>query len=83
MSITYSNPRMRAVIPNWPNGGKRVTATLEIEIVKGRGERAVRTTTGAPKKLTYADRMRIVDGDDGQTYIARDHTRITQSCAAT
>jgi hypothetical protein len=68
--ITYSNPRMRAVIPDWPNGGRRVTATFEIETVEGRGQRAVRTTTGAPKKLTYAKRMRIVDGDDGRTYIA-------------
>jgi hypothetical protein len=25
---------------------------------------------GAPKKLTYARKMRIVDGDDGRTYIA-------------
>ena len=73
MSITYSNPRMRAVIPNWSDGGKRVTATFEIETVKGRGQRAVRTTTGAPKKLTYAARMRIVDDSDGRTYIIEDH----------
>ena len=33
------------------------------------GERAVRVTTGAPKALTYARRVRIVDGDDGKTYI--------------
>jgi hypothetical protein len=71
--ITYSNPRIRAVIPNWPDGGKRVTATFEIETVEGKGQRAVRTTTGKPKKLTYARRMRIVDGDDGRTYIAREH----------
>src|SRR6516225_4781251 len=67
---TYSNPRMRA---NWPDGGKRVTATFKIETVKGKGQRAVRTTTGKPKKLTYAYRMRIVDGSDGRTYIVEDH----------
>jgi hypothetical protein len=64
---------MRAVVPNWPDGGKRVTATFEIETVKGKGQRAVRTTTGKPKKLTYANRMRIVDGSDSRTYIAEDH----------
>lgn len=65
----YSNPRMSATIENWPSGSKRVTATFEIESDK-RGERAVRITTGAPKKLTYARKARIVDGDDGRTYIA-------------
>ena len=65
----YSNPRMSATIENWPHGGKRVTANFTIESDK-RGERAVRITTGAPKKLTYARKMRIVDGDDGRTYIA-------------
>ena len=68
--MTYSNPRMRAVIENWPNGGHRVTATFEIETDPKRGQRGVRTTTGAPKKLTYARQARIVDGDDGRTYIA-------------
>lgn len=68
---TYSNPRMRAVIENWPMGrDKRATATFEIER-SNRGERAVRTTTGKPKALTYALMSRIVDGDDGRTYILR------------
>ena len=25
-TLTYSNPRMRAVIPDWPSGSKRVSA---------------------------------------------------------
>ena len=46
----YSNPRMRAVVENWPaSGTKRVTATFEIEVDPKRGERATRTTTGAIK----------------------------------
>jgi len=65
----YSNPRLRAVIDNWPIGSKRCTATFMIER-NGKGERGVRTTVGAPKKLTYARKARIVDGDDGRTYIA-------------
>ena len=68
--MTYSNPRMRGVIQDWPNGSHRVTATFEVEQDPKRGERAVRTTTGSPKKLTYARMVRIVDGDDGRTYIA-------------
>lgn len=67
----YSNPRLSAVIENWPHGGQRVTARFEVETdVKSGKQRAVRVTTGAPKKLTYARKMRIVDGDDGRTYIA-------------
>jgi hypothetical protein len=67
----YSNPRKHATIENWPNGRQqRVTAVFTIEIDPKRGERAVRTTTGAPKKLTFAKKMCIVDGDDGRTYIA-------------
>lgn len=66
----YSNPRMNAVIENWPSGSKRVTAHFHIEQDAKRGERAIRSTTGAEKKLTFAKKMRIVDGDDGRTYIA-------------
>ena len=69
--LTYSNPRMSAEIPNWPGGrNKRVVARFEIEQDAKRGERAVRTTDGAPKKLTYAKLARIVDGSDGRTYLA-------------
>lgn len=68
--MKYTNPRMSAVIPEWPSGRHRVTARFEIEQNPKRGERAVRTTDGAPKKLTYAKMARIVDGDDGRTYIA-------------
>jgi hypothetical protein len=76
MTRTYSNPRKEAVIENWPIGAKRTTATFNIGYVNGRGERASRYTidpkTGkpsAPKLLTYAKQARIVDGDDGKTYI--------------
>ena len=71
MPEKYSNPRLYAVIDNWPSGSKRVTATFSIESHPKRGERAVRITTGAPKVLTYAEEARIVDGDDGKTYIAQ------------
>jgi len=67
---TYSNPRREAVIDNWPMGSqRRGQARFYIESSK-RGERAVRVTDGAPKKLTFARKARIVDGDDGKTYIA-------------
>lgn len=69
-SLTYSNPRMDAAIPDWPSGSKRVTAMFHIEQDPKRGERAVRITSGAAKKLTYAKLARIVDGSDGRTYIA-------------
>jgi hypothetical protein len=68
-TLTYTNPRTEATIENWPSGSKRVTARFTIERAK-KGERAVRVTDGAPKKLTFAVRARIVDGSDGRTYIA-------------
>lgn len=69
----YSNPRISATIENWPiGGGKRGPARFYIE-AGIRKERAVRVTTGKPKKLTYALRTRIVDGDDGKTYILEDN----------
>ena len=70
--MKYSNPRMRAEIRNWPSGSKRVMAVFEIE-QNSKGERACRTTTGATKKSGYAQKARIVDGDDGRTYIAELH----------
>lgn len=75
-AITYSNPRMEAVIGNWPIGSMRTTATFRIERTS-RGERGTRFTidpkTGKPsatKTLTYTRQARIVDGNDGRTYIA-------------
>lgn len=67
--MKYSNPRMSATIENWPSGKKRVTAVFQVEQHPKQGERAVRTTTGAPKKLTYAYKVRLVDGSDGRIYI--------------
>ncbi len=81
--MTYSNPRMSATIENWPSGKHRVTARFEIEQDAKRGERGTRITDGAAKKLTYAKLARIVDGDDGRTYIAEfsmyGHISIMQS----
>lgn len=69
---TYSNPAMTAVVADWPMGGaKRGNAYFNIETDPKSGrQRAVRVTTGAAKKMTYAQKARIVDGDDGRTYIA-------------
>ena len=71
----YTKPRLEATIENWPYGRHRVTAFFTIEKGK-RGERAVRVTENPkrgglnkPKKLTYALKSRIVEGDDGRVYI--------------
>ena len=68
--LTYSNPRMEATIEDWPSGSRRVTAVFKIEQHPKKGERATRVTSGAPKKLTYVIKARIVEGSDGRTYIA-------------
>jgi len=69
--MEYTNPRTKAVIEGWPMGRtQKVTATFYVERdEKTRKERAVRVTVGAPKKLTYARKVRICDGDDGRPYI--------------
>jgi hypothetical protein len=70
MALKYSNPRVKAVIEDWPLGSnKRGSAIFSIEGTPRKGERCVRITTGKPKYLTYAVKQRIVDGDDGKTYI--------------
>jgi hypothetical protein len=69
----YSNPRLSAVVKDWPNGGKRTIARFEVETHPTRGQRVVRATTHpktgqfcSPKKRTYADQVRIVDSNDGR-----------------
>src|SRR5207249_12004229 len=61
----------------WPLGRTlRALAVFTIEQHPTRGERAVRVLITAegrafkPKKLTYAEKVRIVEGSDGRTYIA-------------
>lgn len=72
--MIFSNPRLKAVIEDYPLGGnKRGQCTFEIEFKPGKGYRAVRTTTGKPKLHTYGGKAVIVDGDDGKTYILQ-HT---------
>ncbi len=76
--MEYTNPRKEASIDNWPYGNKRVNCKFIVEY-KGGKERAVRITTkptggeNKPKKLTYANRVLIVDGDDSKTYILQDN----------
>jgi len=71
----YSNPRTLYQTDDWPYGRKRVTAIFTLEQTN-RGERVSRVTQNPkggwnkPKKLTYSRAQRIVDGDDGKTYIA-------------
>ena len=83
----YSNPRMQAIIENWPHGKQRVTATFAIEADSKRGERALRTTTGATQKLTYARKdcgRRRWSGLHRRAYHVRtyhDHARRHEVCS--
>ena len=74
--MKFSNPRTTAVFENWPFGGsQRCRMEFKVESHSTRGERCIRTSTtannrvGKPKKSTYSTMCRIVDGDDGKTYI--------------
>lgn len=77
--MNYSNPRLEATFDNWPWGSHRTRCTFKVENHPTRGERVVRTTvnpkTGLdanPKTLAFSTRQRIVDGDDGRTYLLCD-----------
>jgi hypothetical protein len=75
--LTYSNPRTSVIIEDWPIGRqKKGKAVFEVEKTN-RGERAVRTTFGKPKKLTYAGKVRFVDGSDGRLYVLELSAHIT------
>jgi hypothetical protein len=86
--MQYSNPRLFATIPDWPSGRHRTLAQFAIETHPTRGQRGTRSTkdpkTGRmskPKTLTYARKARIVDGEDGHTYILEHtgtHLRVMQ-----
>lgn len=74
---SYSNPRLNAVMLDWPYGRFTTTATFEVETHPKRGQRTGRTTVNPKngrinktKYNTYSGQQRIVDGDDGRTYIA-------------
>lgn len=73
--MTYTNPRIEALIEDWPFGRQRCRARFSVESNK-RGERVKRWTENKarngwnkPKATTYAPRVAIVDGDDGRIYI--------------
>lgn len=68
--MKFSNPRMTAEFTDWPLGGdRRGTCVFVVESHPKKGQRIARTTTGKPKYTTYAQQARIVDGDDGRTYL--------------
>ena len=75
--MTYTNPRREAFVLDWPYGKLKTTASFTVETNPRRGERTDRTTVdpkngrvNKPKFSTYSKRQLIVDGDDGQTYVA-------------
>lgn len=67
--LQLSNPRIDAIVNDWPSGSRRVRVTFAVEGKKSRGERVARVTTGKPKRTTYYLKIRIVDGDDGRIYL--------------
>lgn len=76
MPTQYSNPCVTKVIDTWPFGSHKTKAIFGVERKHGKGQRIIRVLidpkTGkecTPKKLTYAVRACIVDGDDGRTYL--------------
>jgi hypothetical protein len=78
MEATLATWTRISTIPNWTRVRPNLGAVhLAVETVEGKGQRATRYTLGdwpdakpsATKRDTYNLRTRIVDGDDGKTYI--------------
>ena len=73
-TFTLSNPRKEGEVEDYPLGGFRGTAVFTHE-KSSRGERISRVTPkrnggfGKPKRSTYADVIRLVDGSDGKTHL--------------
>ena len=65
--MKFSNPRLTATFAEWPSSKNGCVFTIESK--PGKGVRCGRTTTGATKYSNYGQKMAIVDGDDGKTYI--------------
>lgn len=66
--ITLSNPRLDAIIPDYPLGGN-IRGKMHFWIEKNaKGARFCRQSTGKVKTGTYGSDARIVDGSDGKTY---------------
>lgn len=73
--IKFSNPRLYAAFSDWPLGGtRRGHCAFSVETDPKKGQRVSRITTGKPKYTTYGDRMCVVDGDNGRTYILQEKT---------
>lgn len=71
--VTLSNPRLEAVIEDYPLGGnKRGRCVFKVENNPKRGNRVGRTTTGKTKYDVYGGATAIVDGSNGRTYILQD-----------
>ena len=74
--MKYSNPRKEVTILEWPHGAQKTKALFWVDKNPKTGqERAIRMTvnpkTGQnskPKVMTYAEKVRFVDGDDGKLY---------------
>lgn len=78
--MQYKNPCLTKTVEDWPSGRHRVLARFVIETHPTRGQRAARVThhpvsgrPSQPKTTTYARQARIVDGEDGRTYILEQH----------
>lgn len=70
--ITFSNPRLAAKFADWPLGGnKRGECTFTAEFKEKKGWRIAKQTTGKPKHTTYSQKVAIVDGSNGKTYILK------------
>lgn len=74
-TFTVSNPRKEDSIEDWPLGnGRRGTAEFTHE-TNNRGERISRVTPNRqgrpckPKRSTYSESVRLVDGSDGKTHM--------------
>lgn len=74
--MNYTNPRKFAQFNDWPSGNKRVRCTFQVEQgSKGQRVRRVTDKPGcpgvecSPKLTTFADKVLLVDGDDGRIYI--------------
>ena len=70
LGVDFSNPRKLATFHNWPSPAGPVQRDFGILTDDAGRERGITWTTASPRLTAgWHDRVRIVDGSDGRTYV--------------
>lgn len=67
--LTFTDPRKRLNVKNWPAGNRRVRCQFRVVRHSGGDEWCYRVTTGKQRLSPRARTVRVVLGSDGKHYV--------------